>query len=155
MPVSVASHRPQIGNRKVGRERGDLALQPRRQQRRIALGPDVERAQLHVPLERQIDEGPRLLEHHHVLAVADDADDFEQRLGGSVDAQPLADGILPWPILLGHCFVDDRQPARRGPLVFVIAGECPAANDRDLHRLEVAVPRMVEEGGGRLSPGRR
>ena len=40
------------------------------------------------------------------------------------------------------------------PLVLVVAGECAAANDGDLHRLEIAVARMVEERRRRLGPGR-
>ena len=77
------------------------------------LRADVQRSQRHVALEGQVDIRPRPFEDQDVLAVARDADDFDQRLVEVEDAEALADRILTGPVLCRHRLVDDRHLPRQ------------------------------------------
>ena len=102
MPGERLIHRPQVGNRQIRREILDLTLETRRERRRVSDRADVQRAQRHVAYQRKIDVGARRFEDQHVFAVARDADDLEQRVGGVEGAEATADRILSRPVSCRH-----------------------------------------------------
>ena len=127
--------------REIGIELVNGLRHGRRERGRVATRShdDVQRARWRLPV-RHVERDPAVGLERVLLHASNDAHDgLPGRVGpGVAEPDALADRILARPDLAREKLVDDDHAlARRAVLV----GEEPPADERDLHRLEVAAGR--------------
>src|SRR5258708_10751820 len=90
------------------------------------------------------------LDYAFVLAIRDDADNFDERSRSAFGAKTFAERILIGPESLGHRFVDYRHFR---DILIVSFGESAATVQRDSKRVEVVRSDQVVLHAGRLLAG--
>src|ERR1700674_3308630 len=85
--------------------------------------------------KRQIEVRLRIFDHALVLAVLDNADNFDERSGSAFSAEAFAEGILIGPEFLGHGLIDDSNGER---LLLVGVVEGPPVTQGDAQGIKIS-----------------